>query len=245
MTAQSFSYLTHEITMITVCRRNRLIAIARTKNLSERLPVGARLKSWDLRRRLFCGKVCREKLGGANDHPILTTRRSLAPLIDEGSITPASFGSVITKVAKQLTDRNDPFVCLTYKRSVRTPRPLLRPGADTRTHGIENNVASKLEHMAVARDKCREESALEQMPATLVAAIEPLRVDPIELSHAAREVRLGRQYNQVVVIAHQAVCNAPPPEPVQDLLQDTQERPAINIIRKDRPPLVTARNYVI
>ena len=69
-------------------------------------------------------------------------------------------------------------------------------------------------------------------------AIEPLRVDPIEMFHSPRQIGLRRLDKKVIVAIHQAVGIANPAKPLDDISQNLQEPLAISVIKKDVRPRV-------
>lgn len=81
------------------------------------------------------------------------------------------------------------------------------------------------------------EPPLKQMPHLAMAAIEDLRVDPVELPHPAGEIRLRRLNQQMIVIVHQTIGMAQPPEAADHLAEDRQ--PDLTIRWRAWPRLVT------
>ena len=65
--------------------------------------------------------------------------------------------------------------------------------------------------MAFLLHQHRTKPALQQMPPPMVLPVEPLRVTPVERSHAPRQARRRRFDQQMVVIAHQAILVDLPP----------------------------------
>ena len=78
-----------------------------------------------------------------------------------------------------------------------------------------------------------------------VAPVEALRVDLVEPLHAARQIGLGGFDEEVVVIAHQAVC-VESPALLSDLAaEQIEKRCAVPIIAKDVLACISARGDVI
>ena len=78
-----------------------------------------------------------------------------------------------------------------------------------------------------------------------VPAIEALRVDPVELAHALRKVRLGCFDHQVVVVRHQPPRMATPVETAAHLAEHVEPHPAVGLVYEDRLAAVTARRDVV
>ena len=99
--------------------------------------------------------------------------------------------------------------------------------------------------MAFLLDEDRLESSLEDVACPLVVAIDPLRVDPVEVAHASRQVRVGRLDHKVVVIAHKAVRIAEPSEAIYYFAKDLKEGKAIGVGEEDLlTGIPTARDVV-
>jgi hypothetical protein len=93
--------------------------------------------------------------------------------------------------------------------------------------------------MIILNEQCAE-AALEEMARAFVAAVERLRVDAVQLSHAAREVRLRRLEEQVVVVSHQAVREDAPPVARDGVAEQLEEAAEIGGVPENAPPLVAA-----
>jgi hypothetical protein len=72
-----------------------------------------------------------------------------------------------------------------------------------------------------------------------------LRVDPIDLAHAAREGRLGRLQEQVEVLVHQAPRPDAPRIALAYAPEVVDERRTVLIVLEDRLPRITSRHRVI
>ena len=88
-------------------------------------------------------------------------------------------------------------------------------------------------------------ATLKEMPDTFVAAVEPLCVDAVELSHPAREVCFEGENEHVVVVAHQAVTEDSPPEPPCDPGEDLEESFVVMVITEDELAFVPSRGDVV
>lgn len=82
---------------------------------------------------------------------------------------------------------------------------------------IEDCERAVIHKVALLLDEDGLESSLEDVARSLVVSIDPLRVDAVEVSHATRQVRIGRFDQQMVVIGHQAVHVAKPSEALYGL----------------------------
>jgi hypothetical protein len=81
------------------------------------------------------------------------------------------------------------------------------------------------ENRAVAR--------LEDVAAAIVPFVEALGIDPVELSHAGRQIRLRRLHDEVVVVVHQAVGVAKPAESLDDAAKRRQEAWSVVVVEVD------------
>lgn len=66
-----------------------------------------------------------------------------------------------------------------------------------------------------------------------MSPIAGLGLDPVELTHAHRQIGVWRLDQQVVVVVHQAPRAANPVEPADDLLQYPEKHPAIGVVLKN------------
>jgi hypothetical protein len=76
-------------------------------------------------------------------------------------------------------------------------------------------------------------TSLKQVPYAAMAAVEGLRVDPIQPAHAADKVGFGGLDQEVIMIAHQAVGVAAPALLMNFLCQSLEEGVAIGVILID------------
>jgi len=99
--------------------------------------------------------------------------------------------------------------------------------------------------VGVSLDDHGPETTLKHVSHPAVGAIEPLGVDAVDLPHAAREVRLGRLDEQVVVVRHQAVGVTDPAAALDDITEDPQERGAVSVSEEDGRAGVSPGRQVI
>lgn len=96
---------------------------------------------------------------------------------------------------------------------VAAPRPSIRAVANSRSDGIEREIAGELNEVPIALDEDGMEATLEEVTVEAVTAVEPLRIASVQALDAARDVRVARFDHQVVVIRHQAIAVTKPTEP--------------------------------
>jgi len=80
---------------------------------------------------------------------------------------------------------------------------------------------------------------------TAVAAIESLRVDPVQLPDGAGETSAHGLQQKVVVIAHEAECVAANVEPFHNFFEKSKESPPIAVVVEDRKTTVSPREHVM
>ena len=83
------------------------------------------------------------------------------------------------------------------------------------------------------------------MADAVVAPVEALRVQPVELSHCERQIRERRLHREVVVVAHEAVRVQDERVALDDLRDDVDERRAVSVVADNRPACVAARDHVV
>jgi hypothetical protein len=79
----------------------------------------------------------------------------------------------------------------------------------------------------------------------LVLPIHPLRIHPVQLPHASRQIALRRFHDQVIVIGHLAPAMTHPVEPFANLTQQLQPGQPIFIAKENGLPPITARGDVV
>ena len=98
---------------------------------------------------------------------------------------------------------------------------------------IEHHIATEFEQMRLLLHQDGGESALQEMPHPLMPAIDGLGIRAVELPHAAGEIGLRGFEQQMIVVIHQAVRMAAPPEAIDDMGQSLQKQGTVPIIRDD------------
>jgi hypothetical protein len=78
-----------------------------------------------------------------------------------------------------------------------------------------------------------------------MAPIEALRIEPIQLPHAASQISCRRFDEQMIVIAHQAVRVTAPGKAVEHVPDYLKEETPIRVIPKDGLAAVPARGDMV
>ena len=99
--------------------------------------------------------------------------------------------------------------------------------------------------MLLTLDQDRTVATLEEVADSSVTTVERLRVHAVQVPHPAREVRLRRANEQVVVVSHQAVGKAAPAKAVVRVCEHLEETLSVRVISKDLRPLVASRRQVV
>lgn len=87
--------------------------------------------------------------------------------------------------------------------------------------------------------------SLEGVPRAPMPPVELLRVDAVQLSHAARQRRIECLDQKMVMVRHLAVGVAPPVEAFDDLRKNVKEKLAIRVNEEDLLARVAAAGYVV
>ena len=114
-----------------------------------------------------------------------------------------------------------------------------------RTQGIEHHVAPQLQQLRIAFHENSLESPLEQVSYQIVATVELLGVNTVELTHALGEIRFRRLHHHMVVVGHLAIGVAAPVEAGADLPERREPIDPVLVIAADRLPGIAARRDVI
>jgi hypothetical protein len=97
----------------------------------------------------------------------------------------------------------------------------------------------------LALDQHRVEAALEDVADALVAAVEALGIEAIDVAHSGREIRARRLDHQMVVVGHQAVGVAAPAAAPDDFAERLQELATVGVDEEDGRAVVAARGDVV
>src|SRR4030095_5170344 len=124
------------------------------------------------------------------------------------------------------------------RRAIAAPLPCVRRRYQTRPHRVQRDVPRKLQQVGLLVDQESLVSAFEQVTGTAVAAIESLRVDPVQLPDGAGETSAHGLQQKVVAIAHEAECVAANVEPFHNFFEKSKESPPIAVVVEDRKTTV-------
>jgi len=125
------------------------------------------------------------------------------------------------------------------------PRPVRRILAQAGANRIEHDIARELHEVGVRLHEDRLVAPLKNVTDAAIAAIDRLRIHPVELPHAARQVGFGSLHDNMVVVAHLAPRMAAPVEALADLAEEIEPRPPVDVITIDHLAPVTARRHVV
>jgi hypothetical protein len=110
---------------------------------------------------------------------------------------------------------------------------------------ILEHVLDGVDVLLLRLDQHGVEAAPEDVVSAAVAFVEGACVASVQVAHAARQVRLGRLDDQVVVVAHQAPRVETPAEAPLDPAQEVEEHESIGVVADDRGPVVSPGRDVV
>ena len=99
--------------------------------------------------------------------------------------------------------------------------------------------------MRFALHKYALEPPLEQVADEPMAAVETLRINAVQLSHAVRKVGIRSFDDDVVVVGHLAVGMAAPVEPLANLLEQRLPVLAVAVVVEDILTAIASRCHVV
>jgi hypothetical protein len=99
--------------------------------------------------------------------------------------------------------------------------------------------------MAVFLDENGLISALEKMTGPLMALIEELGVDAVQLPHADGKIAVRRFDKEIIVIAHEAIGMTEPIVAFINVLESVQEVNAVLVVFKDGFFIIASRGDMI
>jgi hypothetical protein len=134
---------------------------------------------------------------------------------------------------------------LAHHGPVVAPGPIPRLCDQGGTNRIQDHVPRQFQQVAVLVHQDGLEAPLEDMADTHVAAVEALRVNPIDLAHSPRQGWSKRLEEQVIVIAHQAPCPDAPIESVRHAAEVCHEGRTILVVEENLLAGVAACHYVV
>ena len=115
-------------------------------------------------------------------------------------------------------------------RAVAAPRPVARGRHHAGPDRVPDDVAGDLEEVGLALDEDRLEAPLEDVSVAPVTPVEVLRVVAVELPHPARERRLGRPHQEVVVVPHEDPRVELPAEELDGPAEESQELAPVLVV---------------
>lgn len=128
---------------------------------------------------------------------------------------------------------------------VTAPTPVTGNSYQLGTNWIEHDVTGQLQEVALLLNKDCFEAALHEMTGAGMLPVEPLCIYPVEMLHSPRQVWFRRFDKKVIMIGHQAVRVAYPPESLDSNTKYFEEPSAIDIVEKDIFPCVSPTGNVI
>lgn len=142
---------------------------------------------------------------------------------------------------------------LAHQPGARVPCPrrflqllvLFRKPQPGHTHGIQMDIASHFQPLAVAPHQHRAKAPLKQVPAALMPAIEPHAIGHVEPLPCLAQVGLGRFQQQMEMIVHENPPVQTGPKPLRQLAQKLEEMQTVPVVAEDGPALVAARRHMI
>ena len=129
--------------------------------------------------------------------------------------------------------------------AIHAPWPLLRLRAETGLDGVPRDVADRLQELGFTLLEHGAEAILEQVRIASVAPVEAEGVTPVECLHCTRELAVQGLQDQVVVVRHQAVAEAPQVVDLDHASHTSEEVDAIGVEGEDRLPIAAAREHVV
>jgi hypothetical protein len=105
-----------------------------------------------------------------------------------------------------------------------------RPAAQADPRRVLEDVVDQGLDVALLLDDAALEPVLEQVPAPVVAPVEPARVDPVQTLHSGRQSGLRGVDEQVEVVVEQVPRHQPPAEPALDVGQQLEPALAVAVV---------------
>jgi hypothetical protein len=117
-----------------------------------------------------------------------------------------------------------------------TPAPVRGVRAEARAHGVVEDICAGAVEAFVVVDDARAEAFLEEVSHAAVAAVEPLRVHPVEAVHAGGELLEQALDHEVEVVVEQAERVEQPAEPVLGVDDAADDSDAVVVVAHDVLP---------
>lgn len=117
--------------------------------------------------------------------------------------------------------------------AVARPRPVAGTAAEAGADRVLHDVARDVPDEVVVLEHRRAVPAVKEVSFTFVTAVEALGVHALKVLHSPGEVRARCGYEQVEVVPHEAVRQAPPGAVVHSLAKLGQESDSVTRVRED------------
>ncbi len=126
---------------------------------------------------------------------------------------------------------------------VAAPSMVRRRPNHTGAHWVEDDVAHQFQQVPLPLDQNASVASLKQVTDPVVAAVERLRVDAVELTHPACEVGVRGFDQEMVVVGHQDPGVKPPTHCSDDTCQCLDKTSSIGVVDRDvLPGVATTRD---
>ncbi len=99
--------------------------------------------------------------------------------------------------------------------------------------------------MLASFDQNRVESGLEEMTDPAVLTVETQGVDAVQVPHTSREIGLWGLYEQVIVVAEQAVSEHEPAKARDGLVERRHPLTPVTVVEEDPCSRVPTRRHVV
>jgi len=129
--------------------------------------------------------------------------------------------------------------------TIRGPRPAFRRGNHPRPYGIQCNIPAEFEKIGVLFDNKSLVTALEEVPNAVMASIIFLCIYAIELTHTLGEICLGCFYQEVIMVAHEAVRINKPLIALDHIGKGHEKHPVVFSIGKDVLSGIPPGSYMV
>ena len=129
--------------------------------------------------------------------------------------------------------------------AIAAPPPGLRSHAHARAHGVQNDITTGLEQVALVADRTRGEPFVENVSDPPVAPVGLPRKVAVEQAHSRRQAVCHELDDQVVVRGHQAVREHQPLVARGRAAEQVEEEEVVALVDEDGAPVVASCDDVI
>jgi hypothetical protein len=186
---------------------------------------------------------------GSQEHLVLQLRPRRCPADAIGNETDISSNSFRCGLAKyrQNPSRFQPVrrTFVANCRAITAPGPFSRSPHHSRSDRVEHHVAHQFQQIGFFLDQDGFVSSLEDVPDPVMGPVEVLCVNTVELPHSFGEIAFRSLYQQVIMIAHQAIGMNRPVEALRNAAKDCQEKAPVCIRKIDVLSPVTSSGHVV